>query len=138
MRVNDQIVFRQQRSCGDSSPEIHRAALAAAEPRAGLSWLDIGCGTGDLIRLVLRSFRPRHLAGGDVIDWLEVDLPRQVELVLGPAETVLAEPRRLADRVLLVETLEHLDAPWSVLRAAAQCVAPGGRIVVTTPNIASL
>jgi hypothetical protein len=39
---------------------------------------------------------------------------------------------------MLVEVLEHLEAPWSVLRAAARCVAPGGRIGVTTPNLASL
>ena len=52
-----------------------------------------------------------------------------------------AEERRTlpqADRVLLVEVIEHLEAPWSSLRKAAPALATGGRIVVSTPNIASL
>jgi SAM-dependent methyltransferase len=44
----------------------------------------------------------------------------------------------LVDRLLLIETIEHLDAPWTVLRAAARLVAPGGRIVVSTPTVANL
>jgi 2-polyprenyl-3-methyl-5-hydroxy-6-metoxy-1,4-benzoquinol methylase len=43
-----------------------------------------------------------------------------------------------ADRVLLVEVIEHLEAPWSALRQAARLVAPGGRLVVSTPNLATL
>ena len=44
-----------------------------------------------------------------------------------------------ADRVLLVEVIEHLEAPWSALRQAARLVAPGGRPgVLSTPNLASL
>ena len=45
---------------------------------------------------------------------------------------------RGADRVLLVEVMEHLEAPWTVLRATADRVKPGGVMVVTTPNVATL
>ena len=38
----------------------------------------------------------------------------------------------------MIEVIEHLDAPWAVLGAAARLVAPGGRIVVTTPSLATL
>jgi len=34
--------------------------------------------------------------------------------------------------------IEHLEAPWTALRAAARLVAPGGWIVVSTPNLARL
>jgi 2-polyprenyl-3-methyl-5-hydroxy-6-metoxy-1,4-benzoquinol methylase len=34
--------------------------------------------------------------------------------------------------------IEHLEAPWSALRKAARLVAPAGRIVVSTPNLATL
>jgi hypothetical protein len=40
--------------------------------------------------------------------------------------------------VMLLETIEHLESPWTALRAAARLVAPGGRIVVSTPNTATL
>ena len=49
----------QKRSGGDSCPEVHGAALVAAAPRKGLRWLDIGCGTGVLLRMVLGSYS-RH------------------------------------------------------------------------------
>lgn len=128
----------QEASRGDSCPDIHRAALAVADPRPGLTWLDIGCGRGALLRTLLQLHRPAKVAGVDLIDWLDDDLRPHVDLALGRAEQILMEEQRLADRVLLVETLEHLEAPWSVLRAAARCVAPGGRIVVTTPNILNI
>jgi hypothetical protein len=91
-----------------------------------------------LLRTVRNSYQPARLTGVDIIDWLDDDLRQQVELVIGSAERVVSELEQPADRVLLVETLEHLEAPWMLLRAAARCVAPGGRIVVSTPNVASL
>ena len=74
----------------------------------------------------------------DVIDWLDDDLRSDVDLTVASVEDVLPMEGELFDRILLVETMEHLEAPWTLLRAAARSVAPGGRIVVTTPNIASL
>jgi 2-polyprenyl-3-methyl-5-hydroxy-6-metoxy-1,4-benzoquinol methylase len=56
---------------------------------------------------------------------------------VGAAEERLPEIEA-ADRVLPVEVMEHLEAPWTVLRAAANRVKPGGVIVVTTPNVATL
>jgi 2-polyprenyl-3-methyl-5-hydroxy-6-metoxy-1,4-benzoquinol methylase len=99
-------------------------------------WLDIGCGRGDLLRAVRERHEPASLIGVDLLDWLDADLRAGVDLRLGPAEIVLPQLPS-ADRVLMVETIEHLEAPWTTLRAAAQHVAPGGCLVVTTPNIAS-
>lgn len=126
----------QRGSAGDSSSTIHDAVLYAARPVRGLSWLDIGCGTGAVLRSVRDRWQPSSLTGSDILDWLAPDLRGDVELILRPAETVLVERRY--DRVLMVETIEHLEAPWTVLRIAARAVAPGGRIVVSTPNVATL
>lgn len=127
----------QESSAGASSAEIHEAAIAAASPAPGLSWLDIGCGRGEVLRIVRDRWAPSKLTGIDLIEWLDGDLSHDVTLILGPAERAISEAQP-ADRVLLIETIEHLEAPWSVLRAAARLVRPGGVIVVTTPNIASL
>jgi precorrin-6B methylase 2 len=127
----------QRRSGGDSNEEIHAAALEAAEPAAGLSWLDIGCGKGGMLRQIRDRWRPHSLIGLDLIDWLADDLRDDVRLVTGPAEETI-EGLPQADRVLMVETLAGLEAPWTVLRAAARLVAPRGRLVITTPNTASL
>jgi SAM-dependent methyltransferase len=126
----------QLASAGASMEEIVAAALSAARPEPRLSWLDIGCGTGDLLRRIRDEWAPASLYGIDPIDWLEDDLRADVEFQAVAAEEATDLPR--VDRVMLVEVIEHLDAPWSALRAAARLVLPGGRIVVSTPNIATL
>lgn len=122
--------------------EIVAGALAASHPAQGLSWIDIGCGHGDLLRAVRDEWRPVSLCGIDPIDWLDEDLREDVNFLSMPAEQVgeLLQTGALAvaDRVLLVEAIEHLEAPWTALRQAARLVAPGGRLVVSTPNVASL
>lgn len=116
--------------------EIVDAALEAAQPQPGLRWLDVGCGRGDLLRAVRDRWRPATLTGVDPLDWLDEDLRADVELHVAAAEDAHELPP--ADRVMLVEAIEHLEAPWSALRRAGRAVAPGGRIVVTTPNLATL
>jgi 2-polyprenyl-3-methyl-5-hydroxy-6-metoxy-1,4-benzoquinol methylase len=123
-------------SGGASMSEIVSGGLEAARPEPGLRWLDIGCGRGDLLRRIRDEWSPAALHGVDPIDWLADDLRADVQLHLVAAEDADDLPR--ADRVLLVEAIEHLEAPWSSLRKAARLLAPGGRIVVSTPNLATL
>ena len=124
----------QRSSLGRSADEIIEGALAAAEPRAGLSWLDIGCGTGELLRAVRDRFTPASLTAVDLINWLPDELKNDVSLVTAPVEEVLdrLEP---ADRVMLVESLDDLEAPWTALRRAAGLLTPGGLLIITVPSI---
>jgi 2-polyprenyl-3-methyl-5-hydroxy-6-metoxy-1,4-benzoquinol methylase len=126
----------QLASGGTSVNEIVEHALDASRPEKGLRWLDVGCGRGDLLRKIRDEWEPAELHGIDPIDWLDDDLRDDVSFHTVAAESATELP--LADRVLLIEVIEHLEAPWSALRRAAQLVAPGGRIVVSTPNLATL
>ena len=126
----------QTASAGTSIDEILEGALAAAQPAPHLRWLDIGCGRGDLLRMIRDTWEPAELYGIDPIDWLAEDLKDDVNFYEVAAEQASHLPA--ADRVLLVEVIEHLEAPWSALRQAARLVAPGGRLVVSTPNLATL
>ena len=36
--------------------------------------------------------------------------------------------------VAAVETIEHLENPWAFMRHLAELAAPGGWVIVTTPN----
>jgi 2-polyprenyl-3-methyl-5-hydroxy-6-metoxy-1,4-benzoquinol methylase len=123
-------------SAGASMQEIVGAALEAAAPQPHLRWLDIGCGRGDLLRKLRDEWQPASLSGIDPIDWLADDLRADVDFRRLAAED--ADELAPADRVLLIEVIEHLEAPWSALRSAARLVAPGGRLVVSTPNLATL
>jgi SAM-dependent methyltransferase len=116
--------------------EIVETVLAASHPAPHLRWLDIGCGRGDLLRKIRDTWEPADLYGIDPIDWLDEDLKDDVNFHAVAAEQ--ADDLPVADRVLLVEVIEHLEAPWSALRQAARLVAPGGRLVVSTPNLATL
>jgi 2-polyprenyl-3-methyl-5-hydroxy-6-metoxy-1,4-benzoquinol methylase len=123
-------------SGGSSLSEIVERVVEVAEPARGLRWLDIGCGRGELLRMIRDRWQPAELWGIDAIDWLEDDLRPDVRFQAVAAER--AEGLPAADRVTLVEVIEHLEAPWTVLRRAAQLVAPGGLIVLSTPNLATL
>ncbi|MCW3057889.1 MAG: SAM-dependent methyltransferase [Solirubrobacterales bacterium] len=123
-------------SDGASMESIIQTALAAARPEPRLRWLDIGCGRGDLLRKVRDEWEPASLTGIDPIDWLDADLSADVSFHTMAAEDAGQLP--IADRVLLIEVIEHLESPWSALRQAARLVAPGGRLVVSTPNLATL
>ncbi len=126
----------QTASAGASMEQILDRALQAARPQRGLRWLDIGCGRGDLLRKIRDEWEPAELRGIDPIDWLDDDLRADVKF-----DTVAMEQEPdlpVADRVLLIEVIEHLEAPWSALRHAARLLAPGGWLVVSTPNVATL
>lgn len=88
------------------------------------------------MRKIRDDWEPAQLYGIDPIDWLDEDLKQDVTFHTVAAED--ADDLPTADRVFLVETIEHLEAPWSALRKAARLVAPGGRLVVSTPNLATL
>src|ERR1700722_20968894 len=42
------------------------------------------------------------------------------------------------DLIVAVEVIEHVESPINFLRNIAQLLAPGGRAVITTPNVDSL
>jgi len=123
-------------SAGISMSEIVDGALTAARPQPHLRWLDIGCGRGHLLRRIRDELAPAKLIGVDPIDWLEDDLREDVDFHAVAAEEIAGLDA--VDRVMMIEVIEHLEAPWSVLRQAARLVAPGGWIVVSTPNLARL
>jgi len=126
----------QLASRGMSMDGIVEAALAAARPQPELSWLDVGCGTGAALRRIHDRHSPRQLVGNDIVNWLDADLREHVTFREMAAETGIdADP---ADRILMLEVLEHLEAPLITLRHAARLLRPGGRLVATVPNFASL
>ncbi len=112
----------------------HRLVLGAVPDGARV--LDVGCSTGYLAAEL--TARGCHVVGVERDPEAAAQARERCELVVvGDIEdpTVRDELPRDMDFVLLADVLEHLRDPWAVLAGLRETLAPGGRAVVSVPNI---
>lgn len=119
---------------------VERQYLDLLQPRLRAphpSVLDVGCFTGCFLQLL-----ERH--GWDVYG-LELQ-PEAVEVASGrlPGRIFQADlhgdrfPQRRFDVVSLLGVVEHVTDPMRLLGRCAELLAPGGTLIVQTPNSGSL
>lgn len=115
------------------SPSSSHAQIAAAI-EAGSRVLDLGCSQGLLARPLKEKgiqvtgvdiARSKTLAD-ELADFYERDLECPLELPTG----------RTFDYVVISDVLEHLKERQQLLRGARRYIEEGGRLIVSTPNIA--
>jgi len=110
--------------------------------RPGARALDVGCGTGFL----LEALAGRGFSGiGVDLSPESVALARERLERIGAADRLEARvgsayepPEGPFDLIALTDVLEHLEDPRACLRALRERLAPGGLVVVSTPNRRSL
>ena len=116
-----------------ASPEGPRAAALrlAPAPTGAARAVDVPCGTGLLaVRLAEAGWRVRGLdldpepARRAGVDAVRADMEGPLPLEDGSAELVTC-----------VEGIEHVEAQAAFVRECARVLAPGGRLVLTTPNV---
>ncbi len=108
----------------------------AAHPKA-LTLLDIGAGSGLLVAEAGR--RGLQATGVEPSRYL-VDSARRtsgVELLHGSFPHPQLSGRRF-DLVYLVDVIEHVADPVALLASCAQALAPGGVLVLVTPDVSSI
>ena len=100
--------------------------------------LEIGCGAGELGRLLKQ--RGHYVAGVELVP----DAAEAARLHLDRVVTADVEadglpflPRSF-DAVIFADVLEHLIDPWRVLRETVGLLAPGGRVIVSIPNVQNI
>jgi len=123
-----------------STSGIHRAILRAiaaapALPTSG-DHLDVGSGTGELLRLVRDSY-PFRSFGCDYTDKLLSIPGPEIHTVDLNREPLPYGDNRFA-LVTCVETVEHLENFREVVREIYRVLQPGGVAIFSTPNILNL
>jgi 2-polyprenyl-3-methyl-5-hydroxy-6-metoxy-1,4-benzoquinol methylase len=109
--------------------------IAAARPQAR-TLVDIGAGTG----LLVTEARARGLdaTGIEPSQWCVATAASEnnVDLLHGTTRDWIARLPRF-DVVTLVDVIEHTTDPVGVLRDAASLLAPGGVVLIVTPDVGS-
>ena len=113
---------------------LERIAALCPNPQARI--LDVGCGTGVMLRKLAASGYC-HLTGLDIAPPGEtLDGVRFLACDLDACTTPF-EPGS-QDLVVSVEVFEHLENLGSLLADIARVLAPEGRLLMTTPNVHSI
>ena len=113
-------------------------ALAATNLAPGARLLDVGCGTGDL--LALASARGLEAYGVDLNE-LAIERARDTVPDARLHRGVLDDkpfPSVTFDAITMFDFIEHARDPEQEIRAAAARLAPGGRLVISTPRVDSV
>jgi SAM-dependent methyltransferase len=118
-------------SGGTSHSAIYRMVRRALDgrPFAG-TLVDVGCGRAR-IQDELRGLFGRYV-GLDIMAFpgTAAHVPR----VFADLERPLPVWDNVADVVIAVETIEHLENPRAFVRELARITRPGGLVLMTTPN----
>ncbi len=102
--------------------------------------LDIGCGSGDLLAELARHFPEAAFAGIDLSESGITETARKTpqarlrQFDFSVPGEAPGDLQGWASHAVCSEVLEHVDDPGTVLVNAAQCLKPGGRLVVTVPG----
>lgn len=120
---------------GKHVSEDHPAALEALDWR-GKSVLDVGCGTGMLVRAVASR-------GADRVVGLDYALPaiEEARRHLNPPNVEFVNsdimnwsPPCKFDVIVTLGTMEHLDDPAAFLARMSECLSQDGTILIACPH----
>ncbi len=119
--------------------EAHRLLRAFGSLPPDARILDVGCGDGFHLDLLRRFGPPRWTVEGVDLDDRAIAAARRRDLTVhrGRVEDVGLTAGSF-DAALLIQTVEHLADPASVLAEVRRLLVPGGRVLVVTDNTGSL
>jgi len=105
--------------------------------RPGLNVLDVGCGTGDFLRLLAPIVSPGKAVGVDLSETMIAEAvqrsAQESENLSFRVGSALELPFQAGnfDRVLATQVLLHIPDPWSALAEMKRVLAPAGLICIT-------
>lgn len=132
-QIDPQVEARARQTLGISDAAIYRMVADVIKDRNVRDGVlvDIGCGEGQLWPYVSESFS-RYI-GVDCVRYEGFPISGDFHRAnLDSGQTDL--PENMAEVVVAVETIEHVENPWAFMRELVRVVKPGGLVIITTPN----
>jgi SAM-dependent methyltransferase len=117
--------------------------LVTAEDPGRKTVLDVGAGEGYFVRLLSEHLRercgvdPRGRVFACDLHTENYKYP-EIECVQGDFQTAIPYEADRFDRVVSIEVIEHIEDTFAFLRELHRVTKPGGRAIVTTPNILNI
>jgi SAM-dependent methyltransferase len=118
---------------GSSSDAIYRMVADAVGSRGirGARLVDVGCGSGALWPFLQHQFS--NYCGIDAVRY--DGFPSSGEFRHADFDrSDWSVDANVADLVVSLETIEHVENPWAFMRGLARIAKPGAWLAVTTPN----
>lgn len=109
-----------------------KAAFVVGRVPDGSLVVDIGCGGGKMLRTISRYRRGVTLLGCDVKEPTDINGDFSFTALDGTTGLLPYEDASV-DVALLVDVLEHVDQPDTVVSEIARILRPGGRLLAFVP-----
>jgi 2-polyprenyl-3-methyl-5-hydroxy-6-metoxy-1,4-benzoquinol methylase len=106
-------------------------------PAEARSILDLGCGEGGM-GAVVKSRQKCRVVGIELDpDAAAMARKKLDDVYTGDVRHILEVLEEQFDCVIASEIVEHVDDPWSMLAEVRRVTRPGGRLVISIPNVAN-
>lgn len=115
-----------------------RTQIAPLLPVHARNVLEVGCGAGGTIRWLKETGRVERAWGMELFESAAAVAREHCEdVVVGDAETLIRNSfaSQQFDLMLCLDVLEHMVDPWRFLTTAQGLLAPGGKLIISVPNI---
>ena len=120
----------------DYHSNIRHDILQLVEKKREQRVLEIGCGTGNTLAFLKENGFASYVAGVEKEKECFGSInPAVDEMIEGDAEALEIPFEGKFDVILLLDVLEHLYAPFDILKKIRLLLAPSGYIVISIPNI---
>ena len=127
-------VFDHYAAVKPMSENIPDLLASFIEARPGERVLDVGCGDGRFLRFCESQMKEGIIYGTDV-SYVRLQRCIGEQLKVGQADV---ENMPFADNtfqtILLIEVIEHTWQPEKALSELVRILAPGGKLILSTPN----
>lgn len=118
----------------DTGLHDQAAALFRQYVPVGSTVLDVGAGAGALSQRLSDLGYAVTALDVDPAKWVPKDIPFVVlNLNVGVSGSITGE----FDAVACLEVIEHVENPWHLLREMHSVLKPGGKLILSTPNVSS-